>query len=57
MFCEMDPSILKNFGKMREVLNQLIIASKLEGQPLLEFLKKKTPFCRAWMRAAASSSQ
>lgn len=47
MFCEMDPSILKNFGKMREVLNQLIIASKLEGQPLLEFLKKKTPLLQS----------
>lgn len=44
---EMDPSILKNFGKMREVLNQLIATSKLEGQPLLEFLKKKTPLLQS----------
>ena len=47
MMCEMDPSILKNFGKMREVPNQLTIASKLEGQPLLVFLKKKTPLLQS----------
>lgn len=44
---QFDASILKPFGKMREVLIQLIRSSKLEGPALLEFLKKKTPLLQS----------
>jgi hypothetical protein len=44
---EMDSAILKPFGKMREVLNQLIVTSKLEGLALLDFLRKKTPLLQS----------
>jgi hypothetical protein len=43
----MDAAILKPFGKMREVLNQLITTSKLEGFALLDFLRKKTPLLQS----------